>query len=184
MKNLKQLSLIVLATIFFSSCGYNKIVELEEAANTQWGQVESVYERRAALVPQLLNQAKSVGSVTQKYSSDLEKAMGKVASSKTDLTNESQIDSFDKSQKEVGNLISNFLNDLQSHPDFKLYEKNILDLKSQIEGSENRINNERRKYNKTVEEYNAYINKIPQNLTSGLMGFKDKAYFEAKKGAN
>ncbi len=180
MKHILQLTLILFAVFFLSSCGYNKIVELEEKANQQWGQVESVYKRRAELLPQLMAQAKTIGNITDKYSSQLQAAQEKtlLKISNDDLVNTNKVQDYVNAQEELGQLMSQYLQDLQGQPDFELYEKNILDLKAQIEGSQNRINVEKRKYFKAVSEYNSYINKVPQNLTSGMMGFDEKAYLE------
>ena len=185
MKNLFQKIILGVLVLSLSSCGYNKIVELEEDVNAKWGQVESVYQRRADLIPQLIGQAKTIGSITDKYAAQLSDAQEKtiVNLSSEDLANPSKLESYEASQAEIGKLMSDFMNDLQNQPDFQLYKDNILDLKAQIEGTENRINNARRKYNMSVQEYNAYINKVPQNFTSGILGFDEKSSFEAKAGA-
>ena len=174
-----QFTIILFAMFSLSSCGYNKIVELEESANKQWGQVESAYQRRADLMPKLLAQAELIGgNHKSKINAAMEKANIKL--SVDDLKDSKKIQEYQDLQGKVDDLVNNYLREIQSDP---AMQQSATDLRAQLEGAENRIGFERKKFNESASEFNAYIRKVPQNFTSGVMGFDEMAYFEAKQGA-
>lgn len=162
------------------SCGYNKIVEYEEAVNGQWGQVEAAYQRRADLIPNLLRQAQAVEGFNPGVTSKLEKAYKVLSDVKldTDGLSEKEIANYQTAQNDIENAMGSFVQEL-SKVDANAYGN----FQAQIEGTENRIRNERKKYNDKVTEYNSYIKKAPQSFSSGCMGFDTKPHFKAERGA-
>ncbi len=154
---------------------------MEETAKGQWGQIENAYQRRAELVPKLTSIASglgiSKGSIDQLKQAQ---ASANMSLSTDDLTTEN-IQKFNEAQTQFGKKLSGFLKEISSQTDFN--NQTLMDFQAQIEGAENRINFERKKYNDRAREYNSYINQVPQNFTSGMMGFDEMPYFEADKGA-
>jgi len=169
----------MVGTFLLPSCGYNKIVEYEEAANSQWGKVESAYQRRTDLVPNLLRQAQGLSGLDQKAYNELQKAYKEMSSYQmvSEDLSKSEIKKYMSAQEEVESAIGTFMAALRLNPETAdIYR----DFQTQIEGAENRINFERMKYNEEVSTYNGYIRKAPQSFTSGCMGFDERPYFKAE----
>lgn len=181
MKYLLQLFAAFIIITSFNSCGYNKIVELGEAANSQWGAVEAVYQRRADLVPKLVQLAQQSG-VSQSSINQLESARkaASISLKPEELTSDN-IANYNELQGKLGKTLNAFTGEVSKQANFD--QRSLSDFMALAEGTENRIRVERNKFNSAVNEYNAYIKKVPQNFTSGMMGFDEKAYFEAEKGA-
>lgn len=175
---------IILAVPFFSSCGYNKMVSLEEGVTSQWANVENVYQRRMDLIPNLVNTVKGYANFEQQTLIQVIEARAKATSVTIDPTNltEANMKQFQQAQGEVSSALSRLLVTVERYPDLKA-NQNFLELQAQLEGTENRIAVERRKFNEDVMAYNAYIRKFPQVIYSGWFGFEKKAYFEADAGA-
>jgi LemA protein len=186
MKRLVFLMLVAVASSFlFSSCGYNTMVSLDEQSTSQWSQVENVYQRRADLIPNLVSTVKGYAAHEQNTLEGVIEARSKATSVTIDPSNitPETLAQFNQAQQGVTSALSKLMVVVESYPDLKA-NQNFLDLQAQLEGTENRIAVERKKFNDVTMEYNAYIRKFPQVIYSGWFGFEKKAYFEAEQGAN
>ncbi|WP_167615781.1 LemA family protein [Maribellus sediminis] len=184
MKRLGIVLLAVVSAFLFSSCGYNKMVELDEQVTSSWAQVENVYQRRADLIPNLVNTVKGYASHEQETLEGVIEARSKATSVNIDpekLTPET-LQQFNQAQDGLSSALSRLMVVVERYPDLKA-NQNFLDLQAQLEGTENRIAVERRKFNQTTQTYNAYIRKFPRVIYAGWFGFDKKNYFEAQQGA-
>lgn len=171
-------------SILLSSCGYNSMVELDEKVQSQWAQVQNVYQRRADLIPNLVNTVKGYANFEKDVLTSVTEARAKATSVNVDaskLTPEA-IQQFQQAQGGLSSALSKLLVTVEKYPDLKA-NQNFLELQAQLEGTENRITVERQKFNEVTQEYNATIRKFPGNLTASMFGFEKKGYFEAEKGA-
>lgn len=184
MKNGKIIILFALAGMFLSSCGYNKMVDLEEQVTAQWSQVENVYQRRADLIPNLVNTVRGYASHEQETFVEVVEARSKATSVNVDAENLSPqaIEQFNQAQQGLTSALSRLMVVVEQYPDLKA-NQNFRDLQAQLEGTENRIAVERRKFNEVSQQYNAYIRKFPQLIYAGMLGFEKKDYFEAQQGS-
>ena len=167
-----------------TSCSYNGMVEKREAVNKQWGNVESAYQRRADLVPNLVNTVKGAANFEQTTLQNVIEARAAATSIKIDpkdLTDEN-IAKFQAVQNQLKGSISRLLATVENYPDLKATES-FKELQAQLEGTENRINTERNRYNESVNDYNAYIQSFPQLITAHMFGFTQKGYFKADAGS-
>lgn len=170
--------------VLFSSCGYNKMVTMEEQVTSSWAQVENVYQRRADLIPNLVNTVKGYAAHEKETLEGVIEARSKATSVNIDptkLTPES-MKQFTQAQEGLSSALSRLMVVVERYPDLKA-NQNFLDLQSQLEGTENRITVERQKFNETTQTFNAYIRKFPQVIYAGWFGFEKKTYFEAQQGA-
>ncbi|HPE74519.1 MAG TPA: LemA family protein [Draconibacterium sp.] len=184
MKKLRIGLLAAIVAVLFSSCGYNKMVSMDEQVTSQWAQVENVYQRRADLIPNLVNTVKGYAAHEQETLEGVIEARSKATSVNIDpskLTPET-IQQFNQAQEGLSSALSKLMVVVERYPDLKA-NQNFLDLQAQLEGTENRITVERMKFNETTQTYNAYIRKFPQVIYSGWFGFEKKSYFEAQQGA-
>lgn len=176
--------LIVAASLLLTSCGYNAMVAKQEACVAQWANVENAYQRRADLIPNLVNTVKGAANFEQETLTKVIEARASATSIKIDpeqLTPEN-IARFEAAQNQLSSALSRLLVTVERYPELKALQ-NFQDLQAQLEGTENRIAVERKKFNDTVQDYNAYIRKFPQVLYSGWLGFEKKGYFQATTGA-
>jgi len=180
------LNLILLFSIAsLSSCGYNSMVEKQEAVEGQWAQVQNVYQRRMDLIPNLVETVKGVANFEKGTLEAVVQARAqatKTTINAGDLTPE-KVAQFQKAQEGLTGALSKFMSIVENYPDLKATQ-NFSELQAQLEGTENRITVERMKFNQTVQDYNSYIRKFPNNLTAGMFGFEKKGYFEASAGAD
>jgi LemA protein len=184
MKKLRFGLIAVVVAFLFSSCGYNKMVEMDEQVTSQWAQVENVYQRRADLIPNLVNTVKGYAAHERETLEGVIEARSKATSVNIDpknLTPET-IQQFNQAQEGLSSALSRLMVVVERYPDLKA-NQNFLDLQAQLEGTENRITVERQKFNQTTQTYNAYIRKFPQVIYAGWFGFDKKIYFEAQQGA-
>jgi len=187
MRKMKRMKFVLLAAVvafLFSSCGYNKMVEMDEQVTSQWAQVENVYQRRADLIPNLVNTVKGYAAHERETLEGVIEARSKATSVNIDpknLTPES-IQQFNQAQDGLSSALSRLMVVVERYPDLKA-NQNFMDLQAQLEGTENRITVERQKFNQTTQTYNAYIRKFPQVIYAGWFGFEKKTYFEAQQGA-
>lgn len=184
MKSLKLGLVAVVIAVLFSSCGYNKMVSMDEQVTSQWAQVENVYQRRADLIPNLVNTVKGYAEHERETLEGVIEARSKATAVNIDptkLTPES-LQQFNQAQEGLSSALSRLMVVVEKYPDLKA-NQNFLDLQAQLEGTENRITVERQKFNETTMTYNAYIRKFPQVIYSGWFGFEKKTYFEAQQGA-
>ena len=185
MKKLRIGLLAAVVAVLFSSCGYNKMVSMDEQVTSQWAQVENVYQRRADLIPNLVNTVKGYAAHEQETLEGVIEARSKATSVNIDpskLTPET-IQQFNQAQEGLSSALSKLMVVVERYPDLKA-NQNFLDLQAQLEGTENRITVERQKFNTVTQEYNSTIRTFPNNLTAGMFGFKAKGYFQAEAGAN
>lgn len=184
MKSLKLGLVAVVIAVLFSSCGYNKMVSMDEQVTSQWAQVENVYQRRADLIPNLVNTVKGYAAHEKETLEGVIEARSKATAINIDptkLTPET-LQQFNQAQDGLSSALSRLMVVVEKYPDLKA-NQNFLDLQAQLEGTENRITVERQKFNETTMTYNAYIRKFPQVIYSGWFGFEKKTYFEAQQGA-
>jgi LemA protein len=181
------LGLIVgLALIFgmmYISIG-NTIVEHEESASAQWANVESSYQRRADLIPNLVNTVKGYAEHERETLTAVIEARAKATSVNIDASNLSatNIAAFQKAQDGLSSALSKLLVSVERYPDLKA-NQNFLELQSQLEGTENRINVERNRFNGAVKTYNTYIKKFPGSIIAGFKGSEPMGYFKASEGS-
>jgi LemA protein len=184
MKKIRIGLLAAVVAVLFSSCGYNKMVTMEEQVTSSWAQVENVYQRRADLIPNLVNTVKGYAAHEQETLEGVIEARSKATSVNIDptkLTPES-IQQFNQAQDGLSSALSKLMVVVERYPDLKA-NQNFLDLQAQLESTENRITIERMKFNEATQTFNAYIRKFPQVIYAGWFGFEKKTYFEAQKGA-
>jgi len=185
MRNLKLIILAVIVLPLLTGCGYNRMVELEESIDAQWSQVENVYQRRADLIPNLVNTVKGYASHEQETLQAVIEARSKATSinlSANEL-NEQTLQNFQKAQDGLSSALSRLMVVMERYPDLKA-NQNFLDLQAQLEGTENRIAVERRKFNEATRAYNTYIRKFPKNIIAGMFSFDPRPYFESDEGAS
>ena len=163
---------------------YNTMVELQETIPKEWAQVESQYQRRADLIPNLVNTVKGYANFEQETLTKVIEARASATQVKIDPSNitPEQLQQFQQAQNGVSSALSRLLVVAENYPDLKA-NQNFLDLQAQLEGTENRIAVARNRFNEVVQPYNVYIKRFPANLLAGMYGFTPKGYFEASQGA-
>lgn len=185
MRRILIVLIAVVGAFLFTSCGYNKMVDMDEQVTSSWAQVENVYQRRADLIPNLVNTVKGYASHEQETLTGVIEARSKATSVNIDASKLSPqaIQQFSQAQQGLSSALSKLMVVVERYPDLKA-NQNFLDLQAQLEGTENRIAVERRKFNDTTKNYNAYIRKFPRVIYAGWFGFEKKNYFEAQQGAD
>lgn len=183
-KHLLYILALVMLVPFFSSCGYNRMVSLDEGVTSQWANVENVYQRRMDLIPNLVNTVKGYADFEQQTLTQVIEARAKATQVTIDPTNltEANMQQFQQAQGELSGALSRLLVTIERYPDLKA-NQNFLELQAQLEGTENRIAVERRKFNEVVQSYNSYIRSFPRVIYAGWFGFEKKVYFEADQAA-
>ena len=177
--------LIVAILVIWGINAYNNLVTLNETVNQSWSQVENQYQRRADLIPNLVNTVKGYANFEKGVLTDVTNARAKVGQmtvTKAVLDDPQAFQKFQSVQGELSNAISRLLVTVENYPDLKANE-NFLQLQAQLEGTETRIAVERRKFNETVQNYNTAIKRFPNSIFAGIFGFKDKQYFKATAGS-
>lgn len=185
---MKKSTIIVIAVVaiivIWGVSSYNGIVKMEETVNTEWSNVENQYQRRSDLIPNLVNTVKGYASHEKETFQAVVDARTKATQmtiSADDLTPE-KMQEFQKVQGEVGSALGRLLAITEAYPDLKANE-NFKELQAQLEGTENRISVERKKFNDAARSYNTAIRTFPRNLLAGMFGFDKRPYFEAEEGA-
>jgi LemA protein len=175
----------LLVIFIFRGCGkYNSLVTMREQVNRDWSNVENVYQRRADLIPNLVNTVKGYATHEQETFTKVTEARSKATSVTIDAANMTDEDMkrFQAAQGEVTSALSRLLAVAEAYPDLKA-NQNFLELQAQLEGTENRIAVERRKFNETATTYNTELKRFPTVLYAGMLGFKDRPYFQAEAGS-
>lgn len=175
---------VVLGIFFWFQGNYNKMVKMDEGVQAAWSQVENVYQRRADLIPNLVATVKGYASHEQQTLEGVISARSRatqITVNPEDLTSE-QMEKFQKAQGELGSALGKLLAITENYPDLKA-NTNFLELQAQLEGTENRIAVERKKFNDAARVYNTTIRQFPKNIVAGMFGFEKKPYFEAAEGA-
>ncbi|MDC3388420.1 LemA family protein [Flavobacteriaceae bacterium] len=186
MKKLIPIAIIVIiAFIGYTSIKgfYNTTIELEETIEQQWANVESSYQRRADLIPNLMKVAERYAKYEQETFTKVIEARSKATSIQIDPSNitPEQLQQFQKAQSGLTSALSKLLAVFERYPDLKANE-NYKEMMNELERTENRINVERNRFNKTVTPYNNHVRKFPGNLLAGFFGFDKKERFEAEAG--
>jgi LemA protein len=170
--------------ILFSGCGYNSLVQLDEKVSQSWAQVENQYQRRADLIPNLVKTVEGYADFEKSVLvevTELRSKVGQVKISPDDLSDEVKFKKFQDAQDELSGALSRLLVVAENYPQLKANES-FLNLQTQLEGTENRIAVERKKFNEAVQEYNQTIRSFPTLITAKLFGFKEKQYFKSQPG--
>ena len=175
---------VVAVIVIYCVSSYNSLVTQEETVGTAWSNVENQYQRRSDLIPNLVNTVKGYAAHEKETFDAVVSARAKATQMSInidDLTPE-KIAAYQKAQGEVGSALSRLLAVTENYPDLKANE-NFKELQAQLEGTENRISVERRKFNETAREYNTSIRRFPKNIIAGMFGFEKRPYFEAEEGS-
>ena len=164
---------------------YNGLVAREEGVTSAWAQVENVYQRRMDLVPNLVSTVKGYAAHESETLQNVVEARSKISQtniSSDAISDPSKLQAFQKMQGQLSSALSRLMVVVERYPDLKA-SKNFLALQSQLEGTENRISVERRRFNEAARNFNTYRRKFPNVIISNMMDFQKKAYFESDEGA-
>lgn len=175
---------IVVILFFWANNVYNNMVVQDENVKTAWSQVENQYQRRADLIPNLVNTVKGYASHEQSTLEGVVNARAKATSTTIDPANltEANMKQFQEAQSELSGALSRLMMVVERYPELKA-NQNFSELQAQLEGTENRISTERKRFNEVAQTYNIYVRKFPNNLLGNMFGFTQKAYFTANEGA-
>lgn len=185
---MKKSTIIIIAVavlaVVWGITGYNGLVSMDEGVQTKWADVETQYQRRADLIPNLVNTVKGYAAHESETLAAVVEARAKATSVNIDPTNMSaeQIANFQKAQDGVSSALGRLLVTVEKYPDLKANE-NFRELQAQLEGTENRISVACRDYNEAARKYNTSLRSFPKNILAGMFGFEKKAYFEAQEGS-
>ena len=175
---------IVAIIAFWAISGYNSLVSMDENVSNQWANVETQYQRRADLNPNLVNTVKGYAAHEKETLEGVIAARSQATQIKvdpTDLTPE-KLAEYQKAQGQLATALGTLLAITENYPDLKA-NQNFLELQAQLEGTENRINVARKNFNDSAKAYNTAIRRFPKNILAGMFGFDKRAYFEAAEGA-
>ncbi|AAU37824.1 MULTISPECIES: LemA family protein [Basfia] len=182
----KWLLIIIVAVIagFTLMSSYNGLVKAEEEIDSVWANVESQYQRRSDLIPNLVNTVKGQANFEQETLTGVIEARAKATQTKIDPANmtEEQLAQFQQNQDSVGSALSRLLVSVERYPELKAHE-GFMNLQAQLEGTENRINVARNKFNEAARVYNQKVRQFPTKLAAMILGFKEKPYFKSTAGA-
>ena len=185
MKKSTIIILVVLGVfVVWAIFGYNGLVAADEAVSTAWSNVENQYQRRADLIPNLVNTVKGYAAHEQETLNAVTEARTRatqITVSADELTPE-KLQEYQAAQGEVGAALGRLLAITEAYPDLKANE-NFLELQAQLEGTENRISVERRNFNDAARQYNTSRRSFPNNLLAGMFGFEERPYFASNEGA-
>ena len=186
MKKSSVIIVLIVAAIVvvWGITGYNGLVSMDEGVQTKWADVETQYQRRADLIPNLVNTVKGYAAHESETLQAVVEARAKATSVNIDPSNMSaeQIANFQKAQDGVSSALGRLLVTVEKYPDLKANE-NFRELQAQLEGTENRISVARRDYNEAARKYNTTLRSFPKNILAGMFSFEKKAYFEAQEGS-
>lgn len=175
----------MLCMVLLNSCSYNKMVEADEAVSTAWSNVETQYQRRADLIPNLVNTVKGYAAHESSTLEAVVAARSKATQITIDPSNltAEKLAEYQKAQGEVTSALGKLLAVTENYPELRANE-NFSELQAQLEGTENRIAEARRRYNEAVQDYNVLIRSFPNNLFAGMFGFGKKEKFAVDAGAS
>ncbi len=185
----KRLGLFItfgIGLVIALSCvsGYNSLVSMDEGVQGKWADVETQYQRRADLIPNLVNTVKGYAAHEKETLAAVVQARSEATSVKIDPTNMSaeQLAQYQQAQNGVTSALGKLLVVVEKYPDLKA-NQNFMELQAQLEGTENRITVARRNFNDAARIYNTAIRRFPKNILANIFGFEKKAYFQAEQGA-
>jgi len=180
------LGILVLTLIAIAGGGYNRLVKLSQAVDSQWAQVQNVYQRRADLVPNLVATVSGAANFEKSTLTEITAARASVGQVKLDPNSApadpAKLAAFESAQGQMSSALSHLLVVVERYPDLKATES-FRDLQAQLEGTENRISVERRDFNTAVQSYNTAVKSFPAVFYAGALGFSPKPYFNATPGA-
>ncbi len=184
-KKFLVLALMIAVSTSFYGCGYNTLVSMQESVNSAWSQVENQYQRRADLIPNLVSTVQGAADFEKSVLTDVTEArsrVGQVKLSPDDLSDPTKFQQYQQAQDQLSSALSRLLVVSENYPQLKSNE-NFLNLQSQLEGTENRISVERRRYNETVQAYNTEVKSFPALIMAKIFGFKEREYFKSTAGS-
>lgn len=178
------IALVVIGSISWGIGQYNNMVSADEAVGTQWANVESQYQRRSDLIPNLVNTVKGYAKHEEGTFTAVVEARAKATQTVIDPTNltEESLAKYQAAQSQVSSALSRLLVTVEQYPELKA-NQNFLELQAQLEGTENRISVERQRFNESAKAFNTMIRQFPKSIIAGIGGFEKKAYFKAEEGA-
>ena len=185
---MKKSTIIVIALVAIAAIwgisAYNGLVKMDEGVNTAWSNVENQYQRRADLIPNLVNTVKGYAAHEKETLEAVMSARSKATQMTIDPENltPEKLQEYQKAQGEIGSALGRLLAITEAYPDLKA-NQNFMELQAQLEGTENRISVERRNFNEVARSYNTAIRTFPRTIIAGMFGFDKRPYFEAEEGA-
>ena len=186
---MKKSTIILIAVIAIAAIwgisAYNGLVKMDESVSTAWSNVENQYQRRADLIPNLVNTVKGYAAHEKETFEAVVSARSKATQMTIDADNltPEKLQQYQKAQGEIGAALGRLLAITENYPELKANE-NFKELQAQLEGTENRISVERRNFNEVARSYNTSIRTFPKSILAGMFGFDKRPYFEAEEGAN
>lgn len=187
MKKNKGLIITIVVIVLVALWGissYNRLVGMDENVSNQWANVETQYQRRSDLIPNLVNTVKGYAKHESQTLEAVMAARSQATQAKIDPSNctPQQLAAYQKAQGDVTTALGKLLAITENYPDLKA-NQNFLELQSQLEGTENRINVARKDFNDSAKEYNTSLRRFPRNIIASMFGFEKRNYFEAEAGA-
>ena len=186
---MKKSTIILIAAIaavaMWAISAYNGMVKMDESVSTAWSNVENQYQRRADLIPNLVNTVKGYAAHEKETFEAVVSARSKATQMTVDADNltPEKLQEYQKAQGEIGAALGRLLAITENYPELKANE-NFKELQAQLEGTENRISVERRNFNEIARSYNTSIRTFPKTIIASICGFEKRPYFEAEEGAN
>jgi LemA protein len=177
-----RVALITVASVMLSACGYNTLQVQDEATKSAWSEVVNQYQRRADLIPNLVNTVKGFAAQEQAVLVGVTEARAKATQVKVDANDPESLKQFQAAQSEVTSALSRLMVVVERYPELKS-DQNFRDLQAQLEGTENRITVARNRYIQAVQDYNITVRKFPTNLTAMIFGYKVKPNFTVENEA-
>ncbi|WP_278901651.1 LemA family protein [Leyella stercorea] len=179
------ITIVVIALVaLWGISSYNGLVSMDENVSNSWANVETQYQRRSDLIPNLVNTVKGYAKHESQTLESVMQARSQATQVKIDPSNctPQQLAAYQKAQGDVTTALGKLLAITENYPDLKA-NQNFLELQSQLEGTENRINVARKDFNDTAKKYNTSLRRFPRNIVASMFGFEKRAYFEAEAGA-
>ncbi|WP_302427563.1 LemA family protein [Leyella stercorea] len=179
------ITIVVIALVaIWGISSYNGLVSMDENVSNQWANVETQYQRRSDLIPNLVNTVKGYAKHESQTLEAVMAARSQATQVKIDPSNctPQQLAAYQKAQGDVTTALGKLLAITENYPDLKA-NQNFLELQSQLEGTENRINVARKDFNDTAKKYNTSLRRFPRNIIASMFGFEKRNYFEAEAGA-
>jgi LemA protein len=177
---------IAIALLVWGTGVNNRLVSSDQNVSEKWAQVQNVYQRRADLIPNLVETVRGYAAQEREVLEEVTRARASAGNIKItpEMLNDPQaLKKFQQAQSELGGALSRLLVTVEKYPDLKS-NQNFLALQSQLEGTENRIAVERRRFNEAVREFNTQVKRVPDSFVASLRGFREKAFFEAAPGSD
>ncbi|MBD3616410.1 MAG: LemA family protein [Gracilimonas sp.] len=171
--------------VFYGISVNNSLVTAEEGVNAAWAQVENQYQRRADLIPNLVNTVRGAADFESETLQEVIEARSRATSvniDANDLNNPEAFRQFQEAQGQLSGALSRLLVTVERYPELQA-NQNFRDLQAQLEGTENRISTERMRFNQTAQEFNTEIRQFPKSMFASMLGFEQKEYFQADEGA-